>query len=61
MCIKKYRITHGSLTPSLLVQFTSAFADLEGATNLWGKFIDTSARRPSEIFPPYKDTGNHPR
>ncbi|KAI5350418.1 hypothetical protein L3X38_003309 [Prunus dulcis] len=59
-CVDKYELSQGSLTPSLLAQFSSAFVDLEGGTNLRGNSIGSSARRTSAPSPPYKSPLHSP-
>ncbi|KAI5316573.1 PREDICTED: reverse mRNAase [Prunus dulcis] len=54
VCIDKYELSQGSLTPSLLAQFSSVFVDLEGGTNLRGNSIGSSAQSTLTPSPPHK-------
>lgn len=55
-CLKKYESINGPLTPSLCDQLYSAFGNLEGITNLWGKPISSVALRSSAFPPPFRGT-----
>lgn len=51
VCIDKYELSQGSLTPSLLAKFSFAFVDLESGTNLRGNSIGSSVPRTSAPSP----------